>query len=126
MDNCRFCLLCTLSLTIDTCMQEKEESEKEPPSTTYTRLSVFQKLQEGIELCEDRSLPHIRSSALVNFLPKKPIKDKSPCTTSLPQEKERCWSSLMLNGAGERNEWGIVRSYFGSRTRQILNITQQA
>lgn len=80
-----------------------------------SRLPLFEQLSLGLEVAEDRSLPHITRSY-----------QGPPPQMPLARQQERCWMSLLVDEGDKTNEWNIVREHFiKARSNKILNIIQK-
>ncbi|GAX26501.1 hypothetical protein FisN_23Lh026 [Fistulifera solaris] len=92
------------------CVETAAEPKSEP-----SRLPIFTQLSLGLQVSEDRSLPHINRTY-------KGSTHRDP----LPRQQARCWVSLLIDEGDKMNEWNVVREHFiKARTNKILTIIQK-
>ena len=110
---------------ISTKFSDDDQSEVErcsppvPSSFKQRRLTVFERLERGEEICPNRALPHIVNGRL----------DLSSVDEALLRQSERCWKALLLNTKethSSNNEWEVVLDHFqNARCKKVLTIIQQ-
>mmetsp|Transcript_44734 Transcript_44734/g.107961 ORF Transcript_44734/g.107961 Transcript_44734/m.107961 type:complete len:249 (-) Transcript_44734:1743-2489(-) len=90
-----------------------------PRTDGKRRLAIFKRLASGYQVCQNRSLPHIKSTT------KDAVENQI-----LDRQSERCWKGLMLKQVDKDfakigNEWKIVQDHFEkSRSKKVLTIIQ--
>lgn len=99
------------------------------PASSHCRLSIFEKLAEGLKVCPNRSLPHISRSFPEALSRDKERKSKPIKSDQVPdRQSEQCWKALLLKESHTfgSNEWQIVREHFqNARCKKVLNIIQK-
>ncbi|CAJ1942642.1 unnamed protein product [Cylindrotheca closterium] len=90
-----------------------------PRTDGTSRLVIFKRLASGYQVCQNRSLPHIKSAT------KDAVENQI-----LGRQSERCWKALLLKKhdnefAKNGNEWEVVQGHFQkSRSNKVLKIIQ--
>jgi hypothetical protein len=95
------------------------------PASTRRRLSIFEDLEHGRPLSDDRTLPHITKGYQIEGAPRRQTKGILP---SRDRQQERCWKALLLKSdtIHGTSEWDLVWEHFeNSRSKKVLSIIQQ-